>query len=313
MNNASKKLIDKIKSIRKANKLSQIELAKRCNVPQSTIGRIENHSMNPSIDILVNILDVLNIEIELKEKSKIVKGYDVFGKAYGHMLRNDLHDINSIEHKLMQEQIKLDSASEPFLYGGYQISYPLENHELYFFSQQFKTDNELDSIKLLIKYTNEIASNFNVPLENMFFGGTEKEILDRGTDWCFDLARLAAVIFDCMGLTSRFVFVADPNKAYHGHVLLEVYYNNSWGVVDPLYGYVFYDTKPISAKEIIFSSQLQKMDEDYKNMFKQIAIAEYNPNDLDNKYIVSRCNEYTYKLNKIKQTGTWLLGEDKCI
>ena len=48
-------------------------------------------------------------------------------------------------------------------------------------------------------------------------------------------------------------------------------------------------------------------------MFKQIAIAEYNPNDFDNKYIVSRCNEYTYKLNKIKQDGTWLLGEDKSI
>ena len=313
MNSSAKELIDKIKIIRKEKRLSQIELAKRCSVPQSTIGRIENHSMNPSIETLINILDVLNIEIELKEKSKLLQGYDVFGKAYGYMLRNDLHDINSIEHKLMQEQIRLDSISEPFLYGGYQISYPLENHEIYLFSQQFKTFNELDSIKLLIKYTNNIASNYNVPLEKMFFGGKEKEILDRGTDWCFDLARLAAVILDCIGLTSRFVFVADPNKAYHGHVLLEVYYDNSWGVVDPLYGYVFYETKPISAKEILFSSQLQKMDEDYKNMFKQIAIAEYNPNDSDNKYIVSRCNEYTYKLNKIKQNGTWLLGEDKCI
>ena len=39
MNNASKKLIDKIKSIRKANKLSQIELAKRCNVPQSRLNQ----------------------------------------------------------------------------------------------------------------------------------------------------------------------------------------------------------------------------------------------------------------------------------
>ena len=69
MNSASKKIIDKIKNIRKANKLSQIELAKRCNVPQSTIGRIENYSMTPSIDTLINILDVLNIEINLKEKN----------------------------------------------------------------------------------------------------------------------------------------------------------------------------------------------------------------------------------------------------
>ncbi len=74
MNSAAKELIDKIKTIRKEKRLSQIELAKRCNVPQSTIGRIENHSMNPSIDTLINILDVLNIKIELKEKRKILKG-----------------------------------------------------------------------------------------------------------------------------------------------------------------------------------------------------------------------------------------------
>lgn len=68
MNNTARELIDKIKIIRKEKGLSQIELAKKCNVPQSTIGRIENHSMNPSIDTLINILDVLNLEIELKEK-----------------------------------------------------------------------------------------------------------------------------------------------------------------------------------------------------------------------------------------------------
>jgi hypothetical protein len=145
----------------------------------------------------------------------------------------------------------------------------------------------------------------------MLFGGTEKEILTRGTDWCFDLARVAAVILDCIGLTSRFVFVANPYKAYNAHVLLEVYYNDSWGVIDPLYGYIFFDTKPINAKDIIHSAQLKSMNEDYKHMFNQISIAEYNPNDVDNKYIVSKCNEYTYKINTIIQDGTWLLGEDK--
>ena len=310
MNNETVKFIDKIKTIRKNKRLSQVELAKRCGVPQSTIGRIENYSMNPSIDLLISILNVLNIEIELKDKKSIIKGYDVFGTSYGYMLRNDLHDINSIEHKLMQEQIRLDSVSEPFLYGGYQIIYPLENHELFSFSQKFKLKSELESLKAVVEYTSKLASNFNLSLKDMLFGGTEKEILSRGTDWCFDLARLTAVILDCIGLTSRFVFVANPYKAYNAHVLLEVYYNDSWGVIDPLYGYIFFDTKPISAKDIIHSVQLNVMNEDYKNMFNQISIAEYNPNDEDNKYLISKCNEYTYKINTIIQDGTWLLGED---
>ena len=71
MNNATKELIDKIKVIRKEKQLSQIELAKKCNVPQSTIGRIENYSMNPTIDTLINILNVLNMEIDLKTKINI--------------------------------------------------------------------------------------------------------------------------------------------------------------------------------------------------------------------------------------------------
>ena len=57
--------------------------------------------------------------------------------------------------------------------------------------------------------------------------------------------------------------------------------------------------------------QLKSMNEDYKNMFNQISIAEYNPNDVDNKYIMSKCNEYTYKINTIIKYGAWLLGEDK--
>ncbi|MDY5982271.1 MAG: helix-turn-helix domain-containing protein [Anaeroplasma sp.] len=311
MNKSTIDFVNRMKSIRKEKGLSQIELAKRCNVPQSTIGRIENHSMNPSLDMVMSILNILNVNVELVENAKVIKGYDVFGKEYGCMLRNDLHDINSIEHKLMQEMVRLDSISEPFLYGGYQISYPMENNILYSFAQRFKRDNDLESIKSLIHYTSQIATNYNTPLDEMYFGGTEKEILDRGTDWCFDLARLAAVILDCLGMTSRFVFVANPDKAYHGHVLIEVFYNDSWGVVDPLYGYVFYDNTPISAKDIYHSSVLQELNEEYKNMFKQVAIVDYNPNNEENKYIISKCNKYTLTLNSIVQDGTWKLGEDK--
>ena len=55
MNSAAKELIDKIKIIRKEKRLSQMELAKRCNVPQSTIGKIENYAMNPPIIVNLNI------------------------------------------------------------------------------------------------------------------------------------------------------------------------------------------------------------------------------------------------------------------
>ena len=77
----------------------------------------------------------------------------------------------------MQEMVRLNSISESFLYCGYQISYPMENNIFFFFFQRFKRDNDLELIKSLILYTSQIATNYNLPLYEMYFGGTEKEIL----------------------------------------------------------------------------------------------------------------------------------------
>ena len=57
------------------------------------------------------------------------------------------------------------------------MSYPMENNIFYSFAQRFKRDNDLESIKSLIHYTSQIATNYNTPLDEMYFGGTEKEIL----------------------------------------------------------------------------------------------------------------------------------------
>ena len=53
----------------------------------------------------------------------------------------------------------------------------MENNILYSFAQRFKRDNNLESIKSLIHYTSQITTNYNTPPVEMYFGGTEKEIL----------------------------------------------------------------------------------------------------------------------------------------
>ena len=83
----------------------------------------------------------------------------------------------------------------------------------------------------------------------------KKEILDRGTNWCFDITRFGAAILDCLEKTSRF-FVPNPDEAYRDYVLIE-FFIMTFGVVDPIYGYYFYDNALISAKVIYHSSILQ--------------------------------------------------------
>lgn len=54
----------KIKEIRKKLNLSQVELAKKLNTSQNTISNYEAGNTQPSIEMLVNIADVLNVSLD---------------------------------------------------------------------------------------------------------------------------------------------------------------------------------------------------------------------------------------------------------
>lgn len=68
------------------------------------------------------------------------------------------------------------------------------------------------------------------------------------------MARFRADILDCLEMISR--FFSNPDEAYRDYVLIE-FFIMTFGVVDPIYGYYFYDNAQISAKEIYHSSILQ--------------------------------------------------------
>jgi len=50
-------------------------------------------------------------------------GYDVFGKSYGVMLRNDVHADNSIDDTLTKEMVLLDDESYLYLYSSFVVKW----------------------------------------------------------------------------------------------------------------------------------------------------------------------------------------------
>ena len=106
-------------------------------------------------------------------------GYGVFGRAYEVMFKNDLHDPASIDHELMKNMVLLDDQSAELLYSRV-VRHDLEGHELYQFAQQFKAYTGKETIQNVLQYTHNIAAAFDTDFDNMLFGGTEKQILDRG-------------------------------------------------------------------------------------------------------------------------------------
>ena len=238
-------------------------------------------------------------------------GYDIFGKSYGIMLRNDVHAGESIDAALIKEMVLLDDDSYLYLYSEVK-RYDMARHELFDFAGQFRGKTNRETISNVIKFTSGIAAEYDVDFKDMLFGGTEKQIIERGTDWCADMARVCAVLLQCCGIPCRIVHLANLEKAYNGHVVCEAFYEERYGVIDPIYGYIFYENAPISAYDIMKDKKyLHQYEENYVGLYSAIAISEYDPTDGKNNYAVSAPNAYTSKLIYTDHNDQWIMGEDR--
>lgn len=59
-----KTITNNLESIRKEKGLTQVELAAKLNVQQSTISHIENGERNPSAELLCNLAEALGVTID---------------------------------------------------------------------------------------------------------------------------------------------------------------------------------------------------------------------------------------------------------
>ena len=231
------------------------------------------------------------------------KGYGVFGKAFEIMLRNDLHAPCSIDHKFMQEMILLDAESRDFLYAAPPRLPDMRAHELYAFAQQFRGDTDYASIANVLEYTSGIAGNCSTPIEEMRFGGT---------DWCADMSRAAVVLLNCLDIPCRMLELVNPDRAYNGHVVVEAYYEGAYGVIDPIYGRLFHAGKPLDAWTLMTEpARLQSFPDDYRGLFRGVAVHDYDPMDPTNDYTDSGLNDYCRKVLTTDHHDRWFMGEDE--
>ncbi|MFU8792889.1 MAG: transglutaminase-like domain-containing protein, partial [Acholeplasmataceae bacterium] len=214
-----------------------------------------------------------------------------------------------------------DEDSKSFLYDAPQpVSKDICNHALYEIAHKLKGDNHLESIDRTIEFENEIVERFNTPFEEMIFGGTELEIIKRGSDWCTDISRVGAALLQCLGIPSRIVILVNQFKAYHGHQVVEVFVNATYMMCDFLYGviarldqnYSVYDllSKPKLVHKIYSSKINDSKQLDYiVGLYNLAAISEYDISKMHN-YKISKPNEYYLKMMNLNQDGAWHMNED---
>jgi len=222
-------------------------------------------------------------------------GNGIFGKQYEIMIKNDSHADGTVDRILYENMIKLDTNSVDYLYNFYT---DLNNHYEYGNRKlleniiiNFKNKNNENIIESIISYCKNIVLNCDFNIENMVLGGTEEEIILRGTDWCTDIARVACILFQVAGYPSRIVITANTKLPYHGHVVTEVYYNNKWGAADPTNGIIFINENksPISAWDI----KIKEIDSQYES----VGISNYYVNEKSKyNYETSKINDYYRKI-----------------
>jgi hypothetical protein len=248
------------------------------------------------------------------------RGLGVFGKEYEYMFKNDLHSKLSVDYRILERMILIDRDSVDELYNikNLLVEISLEQHELFEFSRSFRGNTENDSVKNVLKFTKDIVNSYTNPFYEMDFGGTEKEIIARGTDWCTDISRVGCVILKCLGIPCRIAVLANVNVAYNGHTVCEAYVNGTYTMCDFTYGISGLDNNDTSVWELInnpnkvikiYQHSKDELDLDYiKGLFTKAALYEYNIEETHN-YTISKPNEYYLKMMSLCHNETWLLGE----
>ena len=242
------------------------------------------------------------------------KGIGIFGKQYEIMFKNDTHANGSVDVILSEQMIKLDADSVEYLYSSYThlFSHYKSGSRIFLENivNSLKCENPSETVYNIISYCKNIVENCDIDMNDMIFGGTEEEIIQRGTDWCTDISRVACVMFQIAGLPSRIINTANTKLAYYGHAVTEVYYNNKWGIADPTNGTVVKNQNgnPVSAWEI----HSECNDEQYES----IGLSNYYIDEKENySYETSGLNDYYREILKHSTEQwaggiRWIHGED---
>lgn len=254
-----------------------------------------------------------------------------FGRAYQRMLENDGHAKGSVDRILLQKMIRLCPETADHLYDSFT---PLELRDEGGSRPELEgilnricpaTGSKGDAVDLIVKFTAGLAPNVAPELKAMLIGGTEEQIIRRGSDWCPDVARVACVLCQLAGFPARIVWLFDLEAAYSGHVIIESFRAGNWGALDPSTGvaYRHRDGRPASTWELMNDPALvERHARDPKafytsvGQFRCAGLANYFSWEADQYvYSTTHLNEYCFSILTMSDKGwpgglRWLHGED---
>ena len=260
----------------------------------------------------------------------LLTGPKAFGRAYRCMLDNDPHALGSVDREVVASITRVCDETARYLYDGYtsrSIGYVAGTRpglERFLGDAESPEGGPVERVAALADLTRRLAEKSPAGgLSAMRFGGTEEQIIERGSEWCADVARVGCALYQVAGFPCRIVYLFDLHAAYRGHVLVEVHRSGTWGVVDTSSGVVYRtdDGAPATTWELMNDADLVKRHAGpeawYTNpeQFTAAGIANYHVRDAARyDYTVTGVNDYTRAVLSMADRGwpgglRWLHGE----
>ena len=228
--------------------------------------------------------------------------------------------------------LKLCPQTSGYLYEEYtptEVSYRLGSRpELERYVEQAVAGRHNGNERLagIIEFCRGLGDRAAGDLDAMVLGGTEEEIVRRGSDWCTDVARVACVMCQVAGLPARIVSLANTEQAYSGHSIVETYRAGAWGAADPVNGVVYHrpDGAPATTWGLMNDNRLIELA--WKDrpsfyadpgQFAGAAVSNYFISDSSTyDFSVSGVNDYGRTILEMSGRGwpgglRWLHGEDE--
>jgi hypothetical protein len=259
-------------------------------------------------------------------------GIGQFGRAYMIMLSNDAHAPGSVDRVLAEGMIQICASTAPHLYTDYtptDVPYrtgsrpTLEECLCSIVLARSSSEAIVRSIGEFCSHLTEKVAGQK--LDDALFGGTEEEIIEKGSDWCTDVARVGCVLCQVWGIPARLVMLFDTSRAYSGHVIVEAYRSHVWGALDPLTNVIYRDRDgtPCTVWKLMNRPQLVKAHwrgpatlHTMPDQFRAAAISNYFVWERDRyDYTVTHVNAYYRSILEESDRGwpeglRWLHGED---
>ncbi len=252
-----------------------------------------------------------------------------FGPAYHAMFQNDPHAPDSIDRWLLDRMVLLCSETAPYLYSVYTPTNILcargVRPALEAVMAAAMAPAPGDVVGGVLRLCRSVIDKADPALDTMRFGGTEEQIICRGSSWSWDLARVAVASCQIRNMPARMVVLADPAKPYHAHAIAEVYRDGAWGAVDPTAAIVYEHSngKPASVWSLVQDERLVETHARcnptpfaFRGQFRCAAIVNYHVfQSQADELPTTRLNAYYRTILEMNDRGwpgglRWLHGED---